>query len=403
MKVGILTFHKAINFGANLQACSTYFYLKNKGYEPVFINYTPDDAKDEPKLFPTEQVALQRDFQGQFCTTELCRTSKEVAEVLGRNNIKNVIIGSDAVAQHHPLLSRIVFPSKRFLTISHPASDKMFPNPFWGEFLDYIDTPLSVSFMSVSNQQSSYHYFSSKEKEQMMNYLSRLSYISVRDDWTQNMYRNISKGKLVPEITPDPVFAFNENVPGLPTQDETKRKFNLPDKYILLAIRKGRSVTIEWVKSFERQCEHHGYRCIGLPFPYGYSPLNVVTDKIPMPLSPIDWYSIIKYSDGYVGHNMHSIVSALHNAVPCYSFDQYGIRHFSQFVNKKSSKIYHILNTAGFPEYRNASCRIVEMTPSAAVIFNKLMVFDREHCREFAQGYYQKYLTMMETIESRFI
>lgn len=403
MKIGILTFSSAINFGANLQACSTYSYLKNHGYEPVFISYIPLDAADESLSNPPEQVAVQRGFQKLFNATEPCHDSKEVAQVLKNNGIKNVIIGSDAVAQHHPLFSRIVFPSKRIISVSHPASDKMFPNPFWGEFLDYVDFPVSVSLMSVSNQQANYRLFTSKEKSAMMKYLSKMSYISVRDSWTQNMYKSISGGLLLPKVTPDPVFAFNENVNDLPTRDYIKQKFNLPDKYILLAIRRGRSVTPTWVESFEQVCSDNGYKCIGLPFPYGYSPLNVVKDKIGLPLSPIDWYSIIKYSDGFVGHNMHSIVSALHNAVPCYSFDQYGIRHFSQFVNKKSSKIYHILKTAGFPENRNASCRLIEKTPTAEVIFNKLVAFDKDHCRLFAENYYQKYLRMMETIESKFV
>ena len=403
IKVGILTFNRALNFGANLQACSTYYFFKNKGYKPLFIDYNPEDGREEYNSFPINQVAIQRDFQDLFDTTGLCRNSREVASVLKQEGIKNVIVGSDAVAQHHPLFSRIVFPSKHFISISHPASDKMFPNPFWGEFLDYVDFPVSVSLMSVSNQQSNYKQFSSKEKKAMMGYLRRLSYISVRDNWTQNMYKSISGGLLVPEITPDPVFAFNENVKDLPTKEDIKRRFNLPEKYILLAIRKGRSVSPAWVESFERVCSDNGYMCVGLPFPYGYSPLNIVKSKIELPLSPIDWYSIIRYSDGYVGHNMHSIVSALHNAVPCYSFDQYGIRHFSQFVNKQSSKIFHILNTAGFPKNRNASCRIIEITPKANIVFDKLMSFDKEHCRQFAEEYYKKYLRMMETIESNFI
>lgn len=403
MKIGILTYFNAFNFGANLQAYSTYNYFLNHGYEPFFIDYSPDDYNLSSSRFPEEQKIQHLSLVDSLQKTGRCSDSKAVADELKRIGINNVVIGSDAVAQHHPFLSRIVFPSRRIISISHPSGDKMFPNAFWGEFLDYVDFPISVSLMSVSNQQSEYSYFTSKEKRAMMSYLSRMSYISVRDNWTQNMYKSISGGILKPDITPDPVFAFNKNIRALPTKDYIKCKFNLPDKYILLAIRNGRSVTSAWVKSFEQVCSDNGYTCIGLPFPYGYSTLNVVKDKISLPLSPIDWYSIIKYSDGYVGHNMHSIVSALHNAVPCYSFDQYGIRHLSQFVNKESSKIYHILNTAGFPDNRNASSRLFEMTPPAEVIFNKLLSFDKEHCRIFAEEYYHKYLQMMETIESKFI
>ena len=39
MNIGILTFYRVANFGANLQALSTYSYLKNRGYNPIFIYY----------------------------------------------------------------------------------------------------------------------------------------------------------------------------------------------------------------------------------------------------------------------------------------------------------------------------------------------------------------------------
>ena len=37
MRIGILTFYKVANFGANLQALSTFYYLKSKGFD-VKIN-----------------------------------------------------------------------------------------------------------------------------------------------------------------------------------------------------------------------------------------------------------------------------------------------------------------------------------------------------------------------------
>lgn len=40
--------------------------------------------------------------------------------------------------------------------------------------------------------------------------------------------------------------------------------------------------------------------------------------SITTPLPPLDWYALIKYAKGYIGENMHPIVVALHNAVPCF-------------------------------------------------------------------------------------
>lgn len=403
MKVGILTFSRAINFGANLQACSTYCYLKNHGYEPIFINYVAEESVDEGKSFPSEQVKVQREFQNQFAFTEHCHDGKTVAEVLIKHGIHNVIIGSDAVAQHHPKSTRIVFPTRHIITISHPSSDKLFPNPFWGDFLDYIEDPISVSLMSVSNQQSKYSSFTKSEMKEMIKYVSRFSFISVRDDWTQSMYERISNGKIVPDVTPDPVFAFNMNVSFIPSKEEILRKYELPNNYILLALHNGRTVAPSWVKSFERCCEEQGYTCVAFPFPYGINKNNVAKKRINLPLSPIEWYALIKFSKGYVGYNMHTIVSALHNSVPCFCMDQYGRRVLGQFINKRSSKIFHILNAAGFPENRVTANTVIDFIPSPQKVFNMLMQFDREKCKRFADYYYERYLKMMSQIEDVFI
>lgn len=399
MKIGIITFLRAYNFGANLQAFSTYNYLKNKGYEPIFIDYSPTDAIDFYSKFPQEQALQHQKFFANCVKTSLCSNSIEVAEQIRKENLKNVIIGSDAVAQHHPFLSQIVFPSKKFISVSRPTSDRMFPNPFWGDFLKY-SPDVNVFLMSASSQQSNYNLFSKRLKNEMFSLVKQFKYISVRDSWTRDMYKCISNGSIIPDITPDPVFAFNFNCADyISSKAQILRKFNLPESYILLGLRNGRSVSSKWTVEFETLCNDNGYECIGLPFPYGFANNNQTSKKIELPLSPIEWYSIIKYSSGYVGHNMHSIVSALHNAIPCYSFDQYGIRYFMQWCNDRSSKIYDILNIAGFSDNRTVSGTIIDKTPPPGVVLDKILTFDRKKCETFASRYLDKYKEMMLKIE----
>ena len=386
-----------------MQAFSTYNYLENHGFDPYIINYHPVDLKDSYSSFPKDQIMKHQEFVGQMRISEECRSAHDIAKVLEILGVDNVIIGSDAVAQHHPLLSRIVFPSRRLVSIEKVTSDRMFPNPFWGEFLNYKPNT-NVCLLSVSSQQADYNHFSKSLREDMMQYISKFSFISVRDEWTKEMYEQISNNTIIPEVTPDPVFAFNENCfKYIPSKDEIIKKFNLPDKYVLLSIRRGRSVTPQWSKEFEAICQQAGYTCIGLPFPYGYTDLNQTSRKIDLPLSPMEWYSIIKYSDGYVGHNMHTIVSALHNSVPCYSFDQYGRRVLMQFCNNHSSKIFDILQRAGFEDYRCVSGTVFDRTPSASYVFEKLMSFDRRKCEQFAKQYHSSYERMMSNIISTFI
>ena len=46
MRIGVLAYHSACNYGANLQVLSTLGYLRHKGYEPFVINYEAQDFID---------------------------------------------------------------------------------------------------------------------------------------------------------------------------------------------------------------------------------------------------------------------------------------------------------------------------------------------------------------------
>ena len=67
--------------------------------------------------------------------------------------------------------------------------------------------------------------------------LKRLKYISVRDAWTKDMM--LAAGpELSIDITPDPVFALNQNVgEKIPLEEDIRNRFVLPDKYVLIGMR----------------------------------------------------------------------------------------------------------------------------------------------------------------------
>ena len=43
MKIGLIAYHAAANFGASLQLLSTYSFFKNRGDEPIIINWVVED------------------------------------------------------------------------------------------------------------------------------------------------------------------------------------------------------------------------------------------------------------------------------------------------------------------------------------------------------------------------
>ncbi len=404
MRIGLLAYHSACNFGATLQLLSTYKYLEKAGHNPLVINWIPLDLEAfYKKRTPKEQFINQQELRKIIWEeTPICRTDEEIATVINKLGIDAVIIGSDAVAQHHPWQERLIFPTRRLFSIIKYTSDRMFPNPYWGTFNNNLKQSVPTAVISASCQDSAYKFIPRSIRKIMTESLSHHSYYSVRDTWTQEMISSITKGKITPDITPDPVFAFNYNASEItPSRKEITERYQLPEKYLLLSFFKTSHVTSEWITSFCNSAHLHGYKCIVLPFSM-QNAFGVADQTIKLPLSPLEWYALIKYSSGYVGNNMHPIVVSIHNEVPFYSFDNYGIKHLrGHITSDKSSKIRHLLTLAGFESSR-VSCISNKFTPpSPELVLNHINNFDKAKAHKFAEAYYTLYTSMMKTVLSQ--
>lgn len=407
MKIGLLAYHSACNFGATLQLLSTYMYLRKSHHDPIVINWTPSDFEYDCLLHtPQEQYACQQTVRGQLWKeTELCRTSEEIAQVIEKENIEAVIIGSDAVAQHHPLLERIAFPCRTIIAINKNTSDRTFPNSFWGIWQDHLSHPIPMALMSASCQDSSYKLIPAHIRQAMKERIMHFDYLSVRDSWTRDMMCYLTHEERCPAITPDPVFAFNQNASELvPSRQETLEKFQLPEKYVLLSFlnKHKPSVSQEWIDEFCRLAQADHMTCVMLPFSNGKS-YGKGPSSIALPLTPVDWFALIKYSSGYVGNNMHPIIVSLLNDVPFFSFDTYGTSRITNiWANDQSSKIKHILTSAGFSDYRASDITYFSEVPPATDVYKKLRAFDHAKSASFAQAYLDKYNKMMDDILQTF-
>lgn len=401
MKIGLLTYHLACNFGANLQALSTLNYWRNRGHEPIFINWIPDDlAKLYVSNTSVEQMNEHKRFQSEFFPmTKLCRNDTDIVSVVKEEGIEAIIVGSDAVMQTHPIRSRYKFPTRRGIYVYKPSSDTICPNPFWGSFYEILENKIPLCFMSASSQNSPYRSSNRKEKEIQKKLLGNFSYISVRDAWTSKMVEWLTNGECKPLVTPDPVFAFNYNVAKQPTEDDLRRKFGLKKKYYLFSFHSSTPVPMAWLEEMQAKLKERDVECVAFPFPQGIGFHHPFEKVINLPLSPLDWYGLLKYADGYIGENMHPIVICLHNAVPCFSFDNYGITKWHFFVNEKSSKIYHIMNRFMLPENR-VSIKGRYKLPHVEDVLKKIDGFDKDNVRKIADSYLEEYKCMMSDIEN---
>lgn len=396
MKIGVLTYYRVPNFGANLQALSTYQYLKGAGFEVEFLYYRSKRIRYvQSKGLPhSPQAAEHYKFIDEYIPsqTEEFHNSRGILEVIKRNHIDAVIIGSDAVVQHHPRFSTLRWGQslKDWLRPFEP--ERRFPNPFWGiGFSDVVPTAM----MSVSSQNSPYKKFDRRTLTRMRKCLDRLKYVSVRDIWTQSMMEYI-KPDLSPSVTPDPVFAFNQNAGNLvPSKEDIVKKFNLPSDYALLGLR-GNVLDEDTIIKLKNMFKGRGISLVN--FPIDGKMVMPLDYKIPFPLSPLDWYALLKYSKAYIGSNMHPIVVSLHNGNPCFSLDNWGTTNFwGKKINDGSSKVLDILKRFGVENNRaeisNGVCNV-----SAEDIYSKLLSFPKKEVSQKAHDMSILYSHMMQDI-----
>lgn len=408
MKIGVLTYHCVPNFGAQLQALSTVGFLRRKGYEPVILNWYPQDLEEMySRRVPSEQVSVHNIFTNTILPiTEVCRTEKELVEIIERYGFMGIIVGSDALFKYVPLSRRCFFSIRRMRYIKRDVISvgKLEGNPFWGGFVGQLLKRIPVAAFSVSSQNCPYFEMDKQEKQKMQTSLKNYSMITVRDTWTKQMVENVLGIDSI-EITPDPVFSFNENCfIQLPTKEQIIDKFHLREKYVLLSF-STKYVQDIYINEISKEVERHGLQPVAFPMPEKLFSTGVKT-QINLPLNPLDWYALIKYSSGYIGERMHPIVVCLHNAVPFFSFDEYGTIQASLWGLKKefvinSSKTYQIVNKAGLLDWY-FSYKQQDDLPDAKDVVNRIIHFNSSQCSTFAKSYQEFYENAMTKIVQLF-
>ncbi len=376
MRIGLLTYHWVANYGANLQALSTFCFLEKQGFNPIIINWVPEDAWNSYiQDTSLEQIKVHNDFINRNCRlTRKFSDQSELQEIVKEEGITHVIIGSDAlfniVKPHfHPLKMKC----------SQPTADHCYPNIYWGLNMEN----LPHAGLSISSQNARYFEFLLKRKE-IGNILGNFKLITVRDNWTRDLVSFFTRGSIVPDITPDPVFSFNANISDIPSKEEIRSKYCLDVNYVLVSFEKSPqyAASNEWIEELKSLFSSIGVQLVNMPRPTGGQDLSTIK-QIEMPIDPMDWYCLIKYSFAYIGILMHPIVVALHNSVPFFSFDGYGIS-LGLYKNIRSSKIYHILNKAQLLEFYT-SMIMEKQFPPAAEVFKKIQEFPKEKCSDFSK------------------
>lgn len=388
MNIGILTYHCVPNFGAQLQTLSTVGFLKRHGHNPIVLHWYPKDIERQYDLHvPKVQIRCQMEFaQQNFPLSMLCRNENKLIKEIERNHLDMIITGSDALFKYVPRLNRShAFSKRKFRFINNYSTcEDLQGNPFFCDYYKRMDKKIPIVAFSVSSQSCPFKLMSDDEKNMMALDMSNFKNITVRDNWTQKMVKYIT-GKMV-DITPDPVFAFNQNCYiNEPCMEKLKAKYCLPEHYVLLSF-SPESMDSSYVQEIGRKLMEKGLNPVSITEPEGLTDFGF-NCRVNLPLNPIEWYSLIKNADAYIGTRMHPIIVCLHNSIPFFSFDGNGIceKETSRMkYNRDSSKIFDILKVADFLDNIYALRSDLPL-PLPQKVLDKILTFNKKRCDIFAK------------------
>jgi hypothetical protein len=334
VKALLLTHHFVYNYGANLQAFATCRALQSRGVEVEVINWRATDLEAYFRSrVPVEQSTMHEEFVAtRLPLSPIFRTTEDIREYYAKacHRPDVVIVGSDTV-----------------LYIERPPSGAMshakYGNPFWLTWVDESpelrDVP--TAYLSVSNTGSLYFLLEKRVRRAIHTSINRRCLVSVRDQWTRWMMRTLGRPSVPIEDGYDPVLSLNRH---FDTTCVDLQHLNLPARYVLFNAPRERCSS-QWVDEFREIVRKGGAELLSLPNPQGtphWPQLRAV-----FPLSPLEWYTVIKRSAGYVGYRFHPVIVAMANQVPFVAVDTYGVSPLCFMGGNFPSKTFDVCRKAG--------------------------------------------------------
>lgn len=348
MKIGILTFHRPANFGANLQAYSTMCYLSSLGHEVRVIDYVRQaDFEYKHKVDIKQYEAHKLFVEARLSLTEQATSGEDLCRIVKQEAFDAILIGADAVWRS-PKDNNIYF------------AEWLFEN----EDINQV----AVASISPAHMGNGYCTIPEDRRRGIHDCLSRFRYITVRDAWTKKVVnRDIFGGDVfVKNVNPDPVFTLFRFVGN----EQWFDKGQTPKGYYLMSLPKNwvdrgkfADKKKKWFALFKAYVNRAGYKLVELPIPEGKSGMKF-DYTIDYPIDPLQWFLWIKNAKAFCGLRFHAIVSSISNGTPFYSIDSYG-------DNSRTSKILDFLGLHNLARKRDVKSKIYNLLQGTTLERNR--------------------------------
>lgn len=200
MKIGILTFQFAHNYGALLQAYGLRQYLKTQGYEVEILNYIPPKVRKEYSMNPFVAV---RSLRGLVSLT--IRNAKRVKQfqLIRKFQMENLCCGKALYT------SKELQNQMEQLDCVVVGSDQVWNTALTGEISDYYLDVVAPELRKVSYAASfGTDTIQPFQQQLLRKHLQHYHSISVREDKAKEIIRQYTD--LDATVVADPVFLISK-------------------------------------------------------------------------------------------------------------------------------------------------------------------------------------------------
>lgn len=306
MKIGILTFHRAVNYGAVMQAYSLLTQLQHDFPEDEIeiIDYNCKEREWFKKKCPLVFLYRRSIIQGiqkyrqtkifnQFLSylklsrSYLSVTNQNVENAM-TNNYDMVIVGSDAVFNWE---------------------DIGLPNPY---FLGETKVPHKFTYAASAHLQE-YENITPKQMDYLSTCLGQFEYIGVRDKSSAHFVQYVAPHAVLPIHNCDPTVFLNMDFDEMGLQAKLKKhRFNFGKKTIFVMLMHSEYAT------FIRR--YFGKDCQIVALMDG----NPEADIYLFDLTPFEWAHVFRYGVCLITDYFHGTLLCLKNGIPVMSIDTSG-------------------------------------------------------------------------------
>lgn len=294
MRVGILTFHRAINCGALLQCYALYLTLKSLDVDVSIIDYRPDFIEQYRKPFSRYQTRQIKGLPAKLkyyiksflnyayylhvwhkydsFLSQIELTPIVEAEQIGILGFDAIVVGSDQVWN---------------LQITD-GLDKV----YWGNF----EKKLLITYAASLGQG-----YDSDMADAIKDRLRSFNAISVREDYAREMLQKLTEKKVF--VVPDPTLLINTSYYyySKPSQAE--------DGYVLYYALDKTETSLDFAKNIAHQL---GLKLIMLRA--GFSVAQCIPKKgykLIQGISPKEFCGYVKYAKCIINHSFHGTVFSI--------------------------------------------------------------------------------------------